>query len=77
MNCIVDALWNKKVVNFERQRIAQKTKKIALAAFLRRLAIGSTNDEQFKRILDKMKEQQKQHNSISIVMGEIRDPESM
>ncbi|CAF3522358.1 unnamed protein product, partial [Rotaria sordida] len=62
---------------FGRQRIAQEAKKLALAAVLCRLAVGSTNGEQFdqqlKTIINKQKNSDKEN--LPIISGDIKEPE--
>ena len=60
-----------------RKRMAQEAKKLALAALLCRLAVGSGNDDQFDRQLQRTVQKQRRDNeqSIPVISGEIRDPE--
>ncbi|UJR21795.1 hypothetical protein I4U23_024870 [Adineta vaga] len=60
-----------------RKRIAQEAKKLALAALLCRLAVGSGNDQQFNKQLKKTVSKQRDSNeeSLPIISGDIRDPE--
>jgi len=62
---------------FGRQRIAQEAKKLALAALLCRLAVGSTNGEQFNQQLKKTVNKQKKNNeeSLPVISGDIKEPE--
>jgi len=62
---------------FGRRRIAQEAKKLALAALLCRLAVGSTNGEQFNQQLKKTVNNQKNKNqeSLPVISGDIKEPE--
>lgn len=62
---------------FGRRRIAQEAKKLALAALLCRLAVGSSNGEQFDQQLKKTIKNQKNKNqeSLPVISGEITEPE--
>ncbi|CAF3732250.1 unnamed protein product [Rotaria sp. Silwood1] len=62
---------------FNRQRIAQDAKKLALAALLRRLAIGSTNTNQFDEKLKATVDNQKEKGHIPIITGDIREPSAL
>lgn len=61
-----------------RQRIAQEATKFAVAAVLCRLAVGSTNDEQFNKQLKKTVTKQKNTSKadIPVISGEIQQPEA-
>lgn len=63
--------------DFGRQRIAQEAKKLALAALLCRLAVGSGNGDQFDQQLKKTIHNQKKKNQdgISVISGDIKEPE--
>lgn len=58
--------------------MAQEAKKLALAALLCRLAIGSSNAAQFERKFKETinKQRQKNNQNIPIVSGDVGDPES-
>ena len=58
-----------------RQCIAQNAKKLALAAVLCRLAVGSGNDEKFERQLKKMVKVQNDENqeTLAIISGDVGD----
>ncbi|CAF1383711.1 unnamed protein product [Adineta ricciae] len=60
-----------------RKRMAQEAKKLALAALLCRLAVGSGNNKQFDKQLQRTVQKQRRDNeqSIPVISGEIRDPE--
>ena len=60
-----------------RKRMAQQAKKLALAALLCRLAVGSSNNEQFDKQLQRTVQKQRRDNeqSIPVISGEIRNPE--
>lgn len=62
---------------FGRRRIAQEAKKLALAALLCRLAVGSSNGDQFDQQLQKTIHNQKKKNKdgISVISGDIKEPE--
>ena len=62
---------------FGRQKIAQEAQKLALAALLCRLAVGSSNGEQFNQQLKKTVSKQKNNNeeSLPVISGEIQKPE--
>ncbi len=62
---------------YGRQRIAQEAKKLALAALLCRLAVGSTNGDQFNQQLKKTVNTQKDKNqdSLPVISGDIKEPE--
>ncbi|CAF4594418.1 unnamed protein product [Rotaria sp. Silwood1] len=61
---------------YGRRRIAQEAKKLALAALLCRLAVGSTNGEQFDQQLKKTinKRKEKDEENLSIISGDIKEP---
>jgi hypothetical protein len=67
--------WREAKAQFDRQCIAQEAKKLALATLLCRLAIGSTNTEQFDLKLKKTLEKQKQAEGLPVVTGDIKEPE--
>jgi hypothetical protein len=79
MNCcfhrLDDRLWQEAKAQFDRQRIAQEAKKLALANLLCRLAIGSANTDQFDLKLKKTLEKQKKGEGIPVVTGDIKEPE--
>jgi hypothetical protein len=62
---------------YGRQRIAQEAKKLALAALLCRLAVGSSNGEQFDQQLKNTVKKQKKNNeeSLPVISGDIKEPE--
>ena len=72
-----DVKLEKVKAEFGRQRIAHEAKKLALAALLCRLAVGSTNGDQFDRQLQKTIHDQKKKNQegFSVISGDIKDPE--
>ena len=61
---------------FGRRRIAQEAKKLAVAAILCRLAIGSDNTNQFEQKLKKtlQKQNQAHQQSIAVVSGDVKQP---
>ena len=63
---------------YGRQRMAQEAKKLAVAALLCRLAVGSSNGGQFEKQLKKAVNAQKDKNqdSLPIISGDIKEPES-
>lgn len=63
--------------DYGRRRIAQEAKKLALAALLCRLAIGSSNGEQFDQQLKKTitNQKNKDQENLPIISGEIKEPE--
>lgn len=63
--------------DFGRQRIAQGAKKLALAALLCRLAVGSGNDQQFEGQLKRTVKSQNDGNgeSIAIISGDLKELE--
>jgi hypothetical protein len=73
-HCIDEIQWQAAKVQFDRQRIAQESKKLALASLLRRLAIGSDNTKQFDQKLKKTLENQKQNDRLPIITGDIGEP---
>ncbi len=74
---IDDIEREKAKADFGRQRIAQQAKKLALAALLCRLAVGSTNGEQFDQQLKKTINTQKDKNQedLPVISGDIKEPE--
>jgi hypothetical protein len=62
---------------YGRRRIAQEAKKLALAALLCRLAVGSSNGEQFNQQLKKTVNKQKNNNeqTLPVISGNIKEPE--
>lgn len=60
---------------FRRERIAQESKKLALADLLRRLAIGSTETERFNKKLKKTLAEQKGTDNLPVITGDIGKPE--
>lgn len=58
---------------FNRQRIAQESKKLALAVLLSRLAIGSDHSEHFNQNLN-TKVVQQTSQTLPVVTGDIKDP---
>jgi hypothetical protein len=62
---------------YGRKRIAQEAKKLALAALLCRLAIGSENEGQFGQQLKKTVDKHRKNNdeNIPIISGDIKNPE--
>jgi len=76
-NHIDDVKMEEAKAEFGRRRIAQEAKKLALAALLCRLAVGSTNGEQFNKQLKKTVNNQKNKNqeSLPVISGDIKEPE--
>jgi hypothetical protein len=70
---IDDIEREKAKADFGRQRIAQQAKKLALAALLCRLAVGSTNDEQLKKTINIQKD--KNQEDLPVISGDIKEPE--
>ena len=62
---------------YGRRKLAQVAKKLALAALLCRLAVGSANVEQFDQQLQKTIHKQRHDNqdSLPVISGDIREPE--
>ena len=73
-----NALAEKKA-DYGRQKIAQEAKKLALAALLCRLAVGSTNDEGFDQQLKKTVQKQNDGNTetVAIISGDVKEPEGL
>ncbi|CAF1526108.1 unnamed protein product [Adineta steineri] len=63
--------------DYGRQRMAHAAQKLAVAAFLCRLAAGSNNDEQFKKQLKNTVHQEKESDeqSLPVISGDISDPQ--
>ncbi|CAF3008535.1 unnamed protein product [Rotaria sp. Silwood2] len=63
---------------FGRRRIAQEAKRLALAALLCRLAVGSTNGEQFEQQLKKTINKRKgtDEENLPVISGDIKDPQT-
>jgi hypothetical protein len=63
--------------DYGRRRIAQEAKKLALAALLCRLAVGSSNGDQFDKQLKNTVNKQKKSDDegLPIISGDIREPE--
>lgn len=76
-SCLDDIQMQEVKVQFERQRIAQESKKLALATLLRRLAIGSDNAEKFDEKLKDTIQKQKKKSGLPVVTGDMGDPNSM
>ena len=76
-SCLDDIQMQEVKVQFERQRIAQESKKLALATLLRRLAIGSDNVEKFDEKLKDTIQKQKKKSGVPVVTGDMGDPNSM
>lgn len=74
---IDDMEIEKAKADYGRRRIAQEAKKLALAALLCRLAIGSSNGEQFDQQLKKTitNQKNKDQENLPIISGEIKEPE--
>ena len=60
-----------------RQRIAQEAKKLALAALLCRLAVGSGNDQKFEGQLKRTVKKQNDGNqeTLAIISGDVGEPD--
>lgn len=72
-----DVLLQERKNQFERQCIAQESKKLALASLLRRLAIGSDNTEKFDQKLKNTLQKQKQKEALPVIAGDIGEPSGM
>lgn len=70
-----DEMVKETKVKFQRERIGQESKKLALAGLLQRLAIGSTETERFKKKLEKTLEEQKGVDNLPVVTGDIGKPD--
>lgn len=70
-------MWQQAKSQFDRQRVAYQSKKLALAALLRRLAIGSKHTERFDQKLKETLRKQKQGTGIPVITGDIKEPNGM
>lgn len=76
-SCLDDVQLQEVKVQFERQRIAQESKKVALATLLRRLAVGSDNADKFQKKLTDVVQKQNKKSGLAVVAGDMGDPNSM